>query len=252
MKKTISFTVFFSVIISIMLFSGQSLSQATANEPNLIIVEKKKLFIDPEKKLQTFEGFKDIQLEATEYEFNATDPNFPCSRNSVLFFQKAGETVFHIASSNIYDPNGSKVWENLVCGPMDPNSSLICSYLMNKSGKVGVMALAQKKEPTGTLQILRESDERWHLFQYTVKAEVMKRPYYDIYFDIDFDGYLDVRFVVNTKLEKIVRTYIMYDMEWIKVDNGVDVYKKIPNANKTDSGKSIKYEYLDGQWKTKK
>lgn len=249
MKK--AFEVFFSVIISFMLFSDRSLSQTTENDPNMGITGIKNFYVNSIKELQSIEDFNDIRLKAGAFEIQPTDSGAARSRAAGLSVEKAGETIFYMTSSNFFDPNGSSLWNTLQIVPTDPNSSaLLCGYLMSKSGKIGAITLSQQ-DPTGVAGVLRESDERWHLFQYTVKPEGIKRPYYDIYFDIDFDGFLDVRDVVDTKLKKIIRSYIMYDMEWIKVDKSVDVYKKVPVAKKTDSGKKFEYEYLDGLWKIK-
>ena len=239
-----------SYVIGFMLLSGLNFSQITENDPNVKITEMKELYVNSVKELQSIEVFKDIQLKASTSEIQPADPNVARMKIASLSVEKGGESIFCLVDSNFYDLNGLSLWNTLQIFPSDPNSSvLLCNYLIPRSGKIGAVTLSQQ-EPTGVAGVLRKNDKRWHLFQYTAKPEEVKRPYYDIYFDIDFDGYLDVRSVVDTKLKKITRTYIMYDMDWIKVDYA-DVYKETPDAGKTDSGTKITYEYLEGLWKIK-
>lgn len=235
-------------VVVFLLVSGLNFSQITENDPNLKITEMKELYVNSVKELQSIEVFKDIQLKASTSEIQPTDPNVARMKIASLSVEKGGESVFCLVDSNFYGLNGLSLWNTLQIFPSDPNSSvLLCNYLIPRSGKIGAVTLSQQ-EPTGVAGVLRKDDKRWHLFQYTAKPEEVKRLYYDIYFDIDFDGYLDVRSVVDTKLKKITRMYIMYDMEWIKVDYA-DVYKEIPDAGKMDSGNNVKYEYIEGIWK---
>ena len=207
-----------SYVIGFMLLSGLNFSQITENDPNVKITEMKELYVNSVKELQSIEVFKDIQLKASTSEIQPADPNVARMKIASLSVEKGGESIFCLVDSNFYDLNGLSLWNTLQIFPSDPNSSvLLCNYLIPRSGKIGAVTLSQQ-EPTGVAGVLRKNDKRWHLFQYTAKPEEVKRPYYDIYFDIDFDGYLDVRSVVDTKLKKITRTYIMYDMDWIKVD----------------------------------
>jgi len=234
--------------VSIILLSGEAVFSGSSQIiwDGIKITNGGEFYINSIKELQALEGFKDIQLKASMSAVESAGPEGSV-KGSQLQITKAGETIFTISSFNIYDPNGVVADSILQCVPADPNeSTLSCNYMMNKSGKIGYLAVAQQ-EPSGWVGILRENSKRWHLFQYTCNSKVSKRPYHDIYFDIDFDGYLDVRYVVDNASKKIAITYIMYDLDWIKVAN-FDVYKEVPEAIETTAKGKTKYKYTNGLW----
>lgn len=108
---------------------------------------------------------------------------------------------------------------------------LNCHCALNSEGELGVFSINQDK-PSGMMNLMHKKNGRWGGFMYGPwlnKGDSAKRDFYDKYIDIDFDGYLDVRFVFDSQSEKIIKRYIMLGMDWQVMDR-VAVDQDVPEA----------------------
>lgn len=126
------------------------------------------------------------------------------------------------------------------------DNELTCVYYLNSKGRPGMLGVCQEK-PSGLIKLDYKGNNRWGNFQYCPwnnKGDQEKKNFHDIYIDIDFDGYLDVRYVIDNISEKIIKRYIMVNMDWEEMKN-VIANQDVQGAISIDEAK---YIFMEGSW----
>lgn len=235
MKKAILYTMFFGVI-SVAVIIILNLKQ----KPEIEIKEDNAVYINTIEELNQINGFRDIKLKVTGANVNAADIE---TSVKCLEIEKKGETVCKIASVNS-EKDGTSVLPSFMCSTK--NEELSCVFLLNSQGFPNAVMLSQQK-PAGLVSVWYDENGRWCNLRYhplRKTEEDVKKKFYDVYVDIDFDGYFDSRFVQDSISNKTLKCYVMLGMDWKEMQS-VLVNQDVPEAIEQDG---TVYKFVGDSW----